>query len=113
MEDEDRAQHRLFDYLEIFHNRNRRHSALGMLTPIEFEKVNTKPHEPPDSQTPRPRNRGQTGRTKFTGPGRYRQYARARREARLIKLGAQLGAGGLCRCTVRACLAPGLAADGR
>ncbi len=30
----------LFDYLEIFHNRTRRHSALGMLTPIEFEKVN-------------------------------------------------------------------------
>jgi putative transposase len=30
----------LFDYLEIFHNRNRRHSALGMLTPIEFEKAN-------------------------------------------------------------------------
>jgi putative transposase len=30
----------LFDYLEIFHNRNRRHSSLAMLTPIEFEKVN-------------------------------------------------------------------------
>ena len=30
----------LFDYLEIFHNRTRRHSALGMLTPIAFEKVN-------------------------------------------------------------------------
>jgi transposase InsO family protein len=30
----------LFDYLEIFHNRNRRHSSLRMLTPIEFEKVN-------------------------------------------------------------------------
>ncbi len=30
----------LFDYLEIFHNRNRRHSALGMRTPIAFEKVN-------------------------------------------------------------------------
>ncbi len=30
----------LFDYLEIFHNRNRRHSSLGMLTPIEYEKVN-------------------------------------------------------------------------
>jgi transposase InsO family protein len=30
----------LFDYLEIFHNRTRRHSALGMLTPIEYEKVN-------------------------------------------------------------------------
>ena len=26
-----------FEYLEIFHNRQRRHSALGMLTPIEFE----------------------------------------------------------------------------
>jgi len=30
----------LFEYLEIFHNRTRRHSALGMLTPIEFEHVN-------------------------------------------------------------------------
>jgi putative transposase len=30
----------LFDYLEIFHNRNRRHSSLGMLTPIEYEKLN-------------------------------------------------------------------------
>jgi putative transposase len=30
----------LFDYLEIFHNRSRRHSSLGMLTPIEYEKVN-------------------------------------------------------------------------
>ena len=29
----------LFDYLEIFHNRNRRHSSLGMLTPVEYEKV--------------------------------------------------------------------------
>ena len=28
----------LFDYLEIFHNRNRRHSSLGMLTPVEYEK---------------------------------------------------------------------------
>jgi transposase InsO family protein len=25
----------IFEYLEIFHNRQRRHSALGMLTPIE------------------------------------------------------------------------------
>jgi putative transposase len=30
----------LFEYLEIFHNRNRRHSSLRMLTPIEYEKVN-------------------------------------------------------------------------
>lgn len=28
----------IFEYLEIFHNRQRRHSALGMLTPIEYER---------------------------------------------------------------------------
>jgi putative transposase len=27
----------IFEYLEIFHNRTRRHSALGMVTPIQFE----------------------------------------------------------------------------
>ncbi len=27
----------LFEYLEIFHNRRRRHSALEMLTPVEYE----------------------------------------------------------------------------
>ena len=27
----------IFDYLEIFHNRQRRHSSLDMLTPVEFE----------------------------------------------------------------------------
>jgi putative transposase len=27
----------IFEYLELFHNRQRRHSALGMLSPIEFE----------------------------------------------------------------------------
>ncbi len=27
----------IFEYIEIFHNRERRHSSLGMLTPIEFE----------------------------------------------------------------------------
>ena len=31
----------IFEYLEIFHNRQRRHSSLGMLTPIEFEKTST------------------------------------------------------------------------
>ena len=29
----------IFEYLEIFNNRQRRHSALGMLTPVEFEAV--------------------------------------------------------------------------
>jgi putative transposase len=32
----------IFEYLEIFHNRQRCHSALGMLTPVEFEAV----HQP-------------------------------------------------------------------
>lgn len=27
----------IFEHLEIFHNRQRRHSSLGMLTPVEFE----------------------------------------------------------------------------
>jgi transposase InsO family protein len=30
----------LFEYIEVFHNRRRRHSRLGMLTPIEFELNN-------------------------------------------------------------------------
>jgi putative transposase len=31
----------IFEYLEIFHNRQRRHSALGMITPIQFENAPT------------------------------------------------------------------------
>jgi transposase InsO family protein len=31
----------MFEYLEIFHNRQRRHSRLGMLTPIEYERQST------------------------------------------------------------------------
>ena len=31
----------IFEYIEIFHNRRRRHSSLDMLTPIEYEKLNT------------------------------------------------------------------------
>jgi putative transposase len=33
------------EYLEIFHNRQRRHSALGMLTPIQYE-LSSRPAEP-------------------------------------------------------------------
>jgi len=35
----------IFEHLEIFHNRQRRHSSLGMLTPIEFEKMHVYPLE--------------------------------------------------------------------
>ena len=31
----------IFEYLEIFHNRQRRHSALGMRTPIEYETLHS------------------------------------------------------------------------
>jgi putative transposase len=31
----------IFEYLEIFHNRTRRHSSLGMLTPVQFERTST------------------------------------------------------------------------
>ncbi len=33
----------IFEYIEVFHNRKRRHSSLGMRTPIEFEKMHTYP----------------------------------------------------------------------
>lgn len=29
----------IFEYLEVFHNRQRRHAALGMRTPIEYEMI--------------------------------------------------------------------------
>ncbi len=34
----------IFEYLEIFHNRCRRHSALGMRTPIEYEMMQPSIH---------------------------------------------------------------------
>ncbi|MFE2491460.1 IS3 family transposase [Streptomyces mirabilis] len=52
----------LFEYLEIFHNRQRRHSALGMLTPVKYElrpppvarNQATRPHPTRDSPEPPP-----------------------------------------------------------
>ncbi len=32
----------IFEYIEIFHNRQRRHSALGYRTPIEYELLSEK-----------------------------------------------------------------------
>jgi transposase InsO family protein len=35
-------QSALFEYIEAFYNRRRRHSTLGMLTPAEYEQTQTK-----------------------------------------------------------------------
>ncbi|TMR06546.1 hypothetical protein ETD83_04225 [Actinomadura soli] len=33
----------IFEYLEIFHNRRCRHSAPGMLSPVEYERIHSAP----------------------------------------------------------------------
>jgi putative transposase len=35
------ARHELFDYIEVFYNRKRRHSTLGYLSPADFEAAYT------------------------------------------------------------------------
>ena len=43
LEDRVELANAIFSYIEIFHNRHRRHSALGMPTPIEFEARHQQP----------------------------------------------------------------------
>jgi hypothetical protein len=38
----------IHDYIEIWHNTSRRHSALNMLTPTEFENQHTTTTKPPE-----------------------------------------------------------------
>jgi putative transposase len=40
-ESNDIAEAKTFDYIEVFYNRKRRHSAIGMVSPAEFEKAFT------------------------------------------------------------------------
>ena len=35
------ARHAVFDFIETFYNRRRRHSTLGYLSPTEYEKITT------------------------------------------------------------------------
>jgi len=37
------ARAAIFDYVEAFYNRRRRHSTLGMLSPVEFENGTLRP----------------------------------------------------------------------
>ena len=41
------AKLKVFDYIETFYNRRRRHSALGHRSPAEFEKEMFPPNQPP------------------------------------------------------------------
>lgn len=40
----DQARAELFEYLEVFYNRVRRHSSLGFLSPVEFERTYNQKH---------------------------------------------------------------------
>ena len=40
----DEAKQNLFEYIEIFYNRQRRHSSLGYLSPMQFENLNQNTH---------------------------------------------------------------------
>jgi putative transposase len=40
----DQARAVLFEYLEVFYNRVRRHSSLGFLSPVEFERAHNPTH---------------------------------------------------------------------
>ncbi|CAH2212787.1 transposase [Tepidibacter aestuarii] len=36
----DEVKKAIFEYIEMFYNRKRRHSSLAYLSPLEFEKLN-------------------------------------------------------------------------
>jgi transposase InsO family protein len=40
----DEAKQSLFEYIEVFYNRQRRHSSLGYLSPLQFENLNKITH---------------------------------------------------------------------
>jgi hypothetical protein len=73
----------IFEHLEIFHNRQRRHSALGMLTPLEFENTSTW-HE--QSSHAAPRNQGHSNQPTDPGQLHYRAYCGRVSSTRSLRL---------------------------
>lgn len=61
----------IFEYLEIFHNRSRRHSSLGMLTPVESSRHRLSSWIQPDSQGNGSRFGGHTDWTSWSGAGQF------------------------------------------
>lgn len=41
------ARHGVGRWIEEIYNRRRRHSSIGMISPIAFEKLNPRRHKPP------------------------------------------------------------------
>jgi putative transposase len=101
----------VFDYVERFYNPKRRHSTIGYLSPMEFERkcqrnrVQTKPGLPPKSFRPKDGNGDQDGGANFHGQKRKnnthvstsdpdsRLYRKAAgREAKLCYMGLPLEA---------------------
>jgi len=37
-----KAKQEIFEYIEVFYNRQRKHSTLGYRTPVEFEQLHRK-----------------------------------------------------------------------
>ncbi len=70
-----------FEYLEIWHDRHRRHTALGWLSPVEFETQNTRSPRSKDSKDPTPPNRGHPRVSTEPGVVQHRLYRGADRQA--------------------------------